>query len=98
MLTRENWLARHPYLRPLANLDESAQRVVASSVVTSPALVSFESYRAEYLAGIPLLHSAALSLDSEELNTFIQELLLNLSLQSELGDFASRCGDLHSQL
>jgi len=97
MLTRDLWLTRHPFLRPLAELDHEVQTVIERTVISLASPQDFESYSADYRAGVPLLQSAAVAVDVETLTQLTMGTLLQLSQRSGLGELASQCRDLHSQ-
>jgi len=97
MLTRDTWLARHPYLRPVADLDASVHEALSTIGITPAAALNFDTYRADYKSGVPLLHSSALQFDAERLTDFLMELLRKVSLRSGADELASECRFLHAQ-
>jgi FdhE protein len=56
-VTRDLWIAAHPYLRPLADLQAAVDSVLAKVDVPAPAMSNLDGYRADFRAGIPLLRS-----------------------------------------
>ena len=62
-MTRDLWLAKHPYLQPLADLDAVIN--VALGEVTFPRarIPAWDDYITDFRDGIPLLQSAAIDLD-----------------------------------
>jgi DNA-binding NarL/FixJ family response regulator len=64
-MTSDPWLEAHSYLRPVADL--SAEVDLASSAIEmlDARIPDWEDYRADYLAGVPLLSSADAGVDLE---------------------------------
>jgi hypothetical protein len=88
-VTRESWLARHPYLQPVASLRalvESAAAQVSETVIREP---DWQDYQPDFQAGIPPLDSerAAVSV-SDPVNVVLSMLdaLLSMPLPAALGD------------
>ena len=63
-MSREEWLAAHPYLRPVADFSAQVERALALEVpdVAPP---DFERYHVDYLSGVPLLASGHTEIDLE---------------------------------
>jgi FdhE protein len=59
------WLEAHSYLRPLADLSAQVDRAVAEIDVLHARIPDWEDYRADFLAGVPLLPSADAAVDLE---------------------------------
>ena len=98
VLTLEAWLARHPYLQPVAGLralvDTAAGRMTGT-VTREP---DWEEYLADFQAGIPLLGSerAAIGLaDPSKVVRSMLDALLPLPLPPEL---AGQCDALRADL
>lgn len=64
-MTRDSWLAAHPYLKPLADFIAQVDRAMAGIEVLEARTPDWESYRPDFLAGVPLLTSTAASVDLE---------------------------------
>src|SRR4051794_41311664 len=64
-MTSDLWLAAHPYLRPLAELAARVDRAAAEIDTLEAGIPDWEDYRADYVAGVPLLPSAAAGVDLE---------------------------------
>lgn len=58
-MTRDVWLSRHPYLRPVAELHALVNDTLADSFVTVTAEFPWNSYLEDFQRGVPLLHSPA---------------------------------------
>ena len=61
------WLNAHSYLRPLADLSAKVDRAAAGIDVLDARIPDWEDYRADFLAGVPLLPITAAAVDLERL-------------------------------
>jgi len=64
-MTRDQWLEAHSYLRPLADLSEQIANALAGIEVLDASIPDWEEYRADFLAGVPLLQSTGAAVDLE---------------------------------
>ena len=64
-MTPDRWLEAHSYFRPLADLSAQVERAVAAIDVPDARIPDWEDYRADFLAGVPLLSSADAAVDLE---------------------------------
>jgi len=64
-MIQDSWLEAHSYLRPLAELSAQVDRAAAEIEVLNARIPDWEAYRQEFLAGVPLLTSAGVSVDLE---------------------------------
>ena len=62
-MTREAWLTKHPYLKPLADMDAAVQAAVADAAIPVARMPEWEQYALDFSAGVPLLHSSATPID-----------------------------------
>jgi FdhE protein len=58
-MTRETWLEAHAYLRPLGDLSAQVERALAEVEVQAVRIPDWDDYRPDFLAGVPMLSSAA---------------------------------------
>jgi len=61
----DRWLEAHSYLRPLVDLSAEVDRATAAIDVLDARIPCWEDYRADFLAGVPLLPSTAAAFDLE---------------------------------
>ena len=64
-MTRDTWLAAHPYLRPVAEVDTLVLAAVAAIDLPVAAVPDWDAYEEDYRAGVPLLESSRAALDLE---------------------------------
>ena len=62
-MTPERWLETHSYLRPVAALATGIDRAAAAIEVFEASLPDWDRYRPDFVAGVPLLSSAAAGID-----------------------------------
>jgi FdhE protein len=64
-MTAELWLEAHPYLQPLADLSAHVDREADAIPCLDLRVPDLEDYRAEFLAGVPLLTSTGAAVNLE---------------------------------
>jgi len=64
-MTPDLWLETHSYFRALADLSAQVDRAAAGIDVLDGRIPDWEDYRADFLAGVPLLPSTAAAVDLE---------------------------------
>jgi FdhE protein len=74
-MTPDRWVEAHPYLRPIANLCAQVDRAAAAIDVPEARMPDWEDYRADFLAGVPLLSSADGAVDLEPGGRMVAALL-----------------------
>ena len=77
-MTQDLWLEAHPYLRPLVDLSAQVNRAVDGIEVLDALIPNWEGYRADFLAGVPLLSSADAAIDLEPVEKMAASLLERL--------------------
>jgi FdhE protein len=78
-MTRDLWLAAHPYLQRVAHLHAVLDAAADSIAVPRVQLPSWDDYAGDYLAGVPLLHSSSLAIDLDALETVVAALIDQLA-------------------
>jgi FdhE protein len=78
-MTSDTWLEAHAYLQPVANLAAAVERAASSIDVPTCRIPDWENYRADYLAGVPLLTSTAVTVDLEPGERVAEALLAKLA-------------------
>ena len=62
-MTLAGWVVEHPYLEPIARLDAEINGEVDLLQLGTACIPSWDDYLADYVAGVPLLESEAVSID-----------------------------------
>ena len=88
-MTRDLWLEAHSYLRPLADLCAQVDREAAAIDVVDARIPDWEDYRADFLAGVPLLASADAGVDLEPGGRMAGALLERLAAGTSPRQFAT---------
>jgi FdhE protein len=78
-MTSDLWLEQHSYFRPLADLSAQVDCAAAGIDVLDVRIPDWEDYRADFLAGVPLLPSTAAAVDLEPAGRMTGALLERLA-------------------
>jgi FdhE protein len=97
-MTADQWLEAHAYLRPLAELTEQVGNVAARIDAEEARVPEWEDYRADFLAGVPLLQSASADVDLEPGGRMAAALLERLARETSSGAFAAELRALDAEL
>jgi FdhE protein len=62
-VTLDDWLRDHAFLLPLARVRAQIDAAIAAAAPPSPAPPDWQDYRADFQAGVPLLHSTSAAID-----------------------------------
>ncbi len=62
-MNQETWVTSHPYLQPVASLHRQIDAEMAGMTVASSEMPAWDDYTGDFVAGVPLLRSSALSID-----------------------------------
>jgi FdhE protein len=81
-------LETHAYLRPLADLSAQVDRAAAGIDVLDARIPDWDDYRADFLAGVPLLPSTTAGVDLEPGGLMACALLERLASEATSGRFA----------
>ena len=80
-MTREVWLADHPYLQGLADFHAQVDAAVAGISLPRTNVPIWKDYIEDFLVGIPLLHSAAAGVDLRPAETVLTSFIETLASQ-----------------
>ena len=97
-MTPDRWLEAHSYLRPLADLSAQVDRAAAGIDVLDARIPDWEDYRADFLAGVPLLSSADGAVDLEPGGRMAAALLERLASGTSSGTLAAETRALDTEL
>jgi FdhE protein len=96
-MTTDLWLEEHSYYRELADVFAQIDRAAAGIDVLHARIPDWEDYRADFLAGVPLLPSTT-AVDLEPGGRMAQALLERLASGSLSGRFAAETRGLAEEL
>jgi FdhE protein len=94
----DTWLEAHAYLRPLAELSAEVHRVAATVVAIDARILDWNDYRADFMAGVPLLSSADAAVDLEPGCRMTASLLEKLARGSSPDGIAEQARALIAEL
>ncbi len=81
-LTREGWLAAHTYLEPVAKLCGEVEQAASEIAVEPAAIPSWDAYRPDFRAGVPLLQSSEAPIDLEPAGRAVASLVDRLAAEA----------------
>ena len=97
-MTRDSWLAAHPYLRPIARFCGQVEEAAAQLDGATAPMPSWESYNSDFLGGIPLLQSSLAAIDLEPAGHRTVELVERLASTPIEGQLAAEVQQLGEDL
>ena len=97
-MTPDSWLEAHAYLRPVADLAAEVERATAALEIPQAPVPDWADYRADFLVGVTLLHSAAAAIDLEPGGRAAAALIEKLAMARSSGWLAAETRSLHTEL
>jgi FdhE protein len=97
-MTLDVWLARHPYLQPVADVHALVDAAAAGIPVPSAPIPDWDQYAGEFHAGVPLLRSSTMAFDFGVAETAVHSLIARLASASLPEPLATSCRDLEAEL
>jgi FdhE protein len=97
-MTRDVWLAKHPYLQRVADLQALVDAAVAEVHIPVPRVPSWDDYISDFHAGIPLLLSSKVAVDFRDIERVLTSLVEALALKLVPGKLAQDSRTLEAQL
>jgi FdhE protein len=97
-MTPALWVEAHSYLRPVADLCAQIDRAAAGIEVLDVRIPDWEDYRADFLAGVPLLTSADAGVDLEPGGRMAAALIERLASGTLAGQLATETRALDTAL
>jgi FdhE protein len=97
-MTRDVWLARHPYLQPVADVHVLVEAAVAGIGVPTAPIPDWAQYAADFHAGVPVLQSSTVAFDFTAAATAVHSLISSLASASLPEPLATACRDLEAEL
>jgi FdhE protein len=78
-VTRDVWLAEHPYLQPLADLHAAVEAAAVRISIPTAAIPQWSDYIEDFHAGVPLLESPKVAIDLSVLEPVVNGLMKSLA-------------------
>jgi FdhE protein len=97
-MTPDSWLDTHSYLRPVAELSAEVNRAADAIGILAAPVPDWDDYRADFLAGVPLLRSADAGVDLEPGGRTAAALIERLTLTRSSERLATETRALHAEL
>jgi FdhE protein len=97
-MTPDSWLQTHSYLRPIAELSAEVNRTADAIGILGAPVPDWDDYRADFLAGVPLLRSADAGVDLEPGGRSAAALIERLALAWSSERLAAETRALHAEL
>jgi FdhE protein len=97
-MTRDVWLARHPYLQPVADLHAWVDAALAEVFIPCSDIPIWDDYVEDFYAGVPLLRSSMIAIDFKPVETAVVALVEELAPKSLAGRLAEENRALHAEL
>src|SRR5271154_524450 len=97
-MTHDVWLAKHPYLQPVADFHAQVEATLADGCMPIPAVPGWDDYLGDFVDGIPLLHSAYDKVDLQPADSVVESLVERLASNSSLGKMQKECQALHFEM
>jgi FdhE protein len=97
-MTRDGWLAQHPYLQPLADVHVLVESAVAEVSVPVAPIPVWDDYAGEFRAGVPLLQSSKAGVDLSQPEDAVLSLIERLAASPLPGALAQQCRELEAEL
>ena len=97
-MTTDLWVEAHAYLRPVADLCAQVDREAAAIAVLDARIPDWDEYRADFLAGVPLLLSADARVDLEPGGRMAAALLERLAAGTSQALLATEARALEAEL
>ena len=96
-MTLESWLAKHPYLQPIAEFHVQVAEAANSLTMSSVQIPNWQAYSEEYKDGIPVLSSSQATTDVVEIQRNLLLLLANLASMPASPEMKREVDQLYAQ-
>ena len=97
-MTREAWLANHPYLQPVADVQAVVDTAAAEISLARADIPNWDDYVSDFHAGVPLLESPAVGIELSECANGVRSLIRRLASQPLPGTLSEECRALEAEL
>jgi len=97
-MTRDVWLAKHPYLQRVADLQALVDAAVAEVNIPVPRIPSWDDYISDFHAGTPLLLSSKVAIEFRDIERVLTSLIEALASKLVPEKLAQDSRTLEAQL
>ena len=97
-MTRDVWVARHQYLRPVAEVQTLVETAADAIAIPIAPIPDWDQYAADFHAGVPLLQSSATAFDFASAETAVHSLIRRLASAPLPEPLAESCRELAAEL
>ena len=97
-MTLDVWLAKHPYLQPMADLNARIGAAADALPFSSPLIPPWDEYFEDFRAGVPLLNSSRVAVNLEGAENALVSLVDKLVSKQLPGAFGEEIRELNAQL
>ncbi len=97
-MTRDAWLAAHPYLQPVADVHTLVETAAAEIGVPVASIPDWDDYAPDFYAGVPLLRSSKAAIDLSAPEQAVLSLIEKLASSPLPEKLAQQCRVLEAEL
>jgi FdhE protein len=97
-MTHDVWLAKHPYLQPVADVHAEVEAALADGRMPIPAIPIWDDYVGDFVDGVPLLHSAYDIVDLKPADSVVESLVERLASNSCSSRMQKECEVLNAEM
>jgi FdhE protein len=97
-MTQDVWLARHPYLEPVADFEAWVDAAVAEVSIPKASIPRWDGYVGDFHDGVPLLHSSGTAIDLGPAERIVASLVERLASKPLPGKLAEESRALETEL
>jgi FdhE protein len=97
-VTRDGWLATHPYLQPVGELHALVDATADAISIPAACIPHWAEYTEDFHAGVPLLQSSKVAIGVSHLEKTVLSMIETLTASMLSGRLAEQCRALKAQL
>ena len=97
-MTQDVWMAKHPYLQPVAELHALVDNAAVEIAIADPTVIDWDNYLDDFHNGVPLLHSSNAAIDFSTAERVVVLLVEKLGSTPLPGKLAEECRTIAAEL
>jgi len=97
-MNKEDWISRHPYLRPLAEFEAQVEAAAVGLPPDFAPVPNWQDHRNDFRAGVPLLYSSRPLIDLSPVLTMLKSVVRKLAASPLPAKLAPEIRDLEACL